>query len=150
MAQEKQKSQAQKTAASRQGKKTAASNKASKVKKNNPIPAEPEFHFPVRLISSTVCIGAFLVFLFMFLTPEDGSWLRLLRYFVQGIIGEVGFYVSIPALLYLFVIQAFSAGKPIKMRTICLISFVIICGSFSPYPCIAPSNAVYYSWKVII
>ena len=131
MAQEKQKSQAQKTAASRQGKKTAASNKASKVKKNNPIPAEPEFHFPVRLISSTVCIGAFLVFLFMFLTPEDGSWLRLLRYFVQGIIGEVGFYVSIPALLYLFVIQAFSAGKPIKMRTICLISFVIICGSFS-------------------
>ncbi|MBQ7416442.1 MAG: DNA translocase FtsK [Oscillospiraceae bacterium] len=43
-------------------------------------------------------------------------------------IGRVGFYVSIPALLYLFIIHAFSNKRPITMRTICLISSILICG----------------------
>ena len=46
-------------------------------------------------------------------------------------IGWTSFYVAIPALLYLFTIQAFSGKRPILLRSICLISFVLICGLIS-------------------
>ncbi|MBQ9839059.1 MAG: DNA translocase FtsK [Oscillospiraceae bacterium] len=46
-------------------------------------------------------------------------------------IGRVGFIVSIPALLYLFFIHAFSGERPIMMRTICLTVFVFLCGCIS-------------------
>ncbi|MBQ7817214.1 MAG: DNA translocase FtsK [Oscillospiraceae bacterium] len=50
---------------------------------------------------------------------------------IHGLIGKVSFYISIPALLYLFVIQAFSGKRPVRMRSICLIVFVLLCGCTS-------------------
>jgi len=82
---------------------------------------------PVRLISSVICLGLFVVFLVAFLKPE-GALLELLAGFVQGLIGNIGFIVSIPVLLYLFFIHAFSGERPVRMRTICLIAFTLACG----------------------
>lgn len=127
MAKEKQKSQAQKAAASKQTKKSAATKKTAQ----KSAPQQPEFQLPVRLVSSVVCIGLFLLFLIIFLAPEDGAAVKILRSLIQGLVGEVSFYVAIPALLYLFVIQAFSGSRPVKLRSVCLICFVFICGCLS-------------------
>ena len=123
MAEQKHKSQAEKAASSKKsgsgqskntGKKTA-SKQAEKTK------------IPVRLISSVIALGLFLVFLVAFLEPT-GVIVNGFRSFVMGLVGKVSFYVAIPALLYLFVIQAFSGKRPVIARTICLIGFVLLCG----------------------
>ncbi len=130
MAKEKQKSQAQKAAASKQAQKNAAPKKQQKTDKK-PAAQQSDFRLPTRLVSSVVCIGLFLLFLIIFLTPEDGAAVKILRSLIQGLVGEVSFYVAIPSLLYLFVIQAFSGARPVKLRTICLVCFVFICGCLS-------------------
>ena len=43
-------------------------------------------------------------------------------------VGVAGFIISIPVMLYLFFIHAFSGKRPVKMRTICLLAFVFISG----------------------
>ena len=92
--------------------------------------APQENKVPVRLITSVVCISLFVLFLVMGINPE-GALLKVINSFVLGLIGKTGFYISIPALLYLFIIQAFSGNKPVKMRSICLIVFVFLCGCVS-------------------
>ena len=132
MAKEKQKSQAQKTAAGKQQKK-AGSSKSQAAKRgavHTGKPQDSDFQIPARLISSVVSVGLFVLFLIMFLSPQ-GDFILLMLSLVQGLIGKVGFYVAIPALLYLFVIQAFSGKRPVKLRSICLIVFVLICGCLS-------------------
>ena len=83
---------------------------------------------PPRLISSAVFLSLFVLFLVMLFT-HDGKIVNWLYNIVLGLIGYIGFYFSIPVLLYLFVVHAFSGKRPIIMRTICAISFVLICGS---------------------
>ena len=128
MAQEKQKSQAQKMAAGKQQKKAGTNNKKPAVRTGKP--QDSDFKVPARLISSVISIGLFILFLGMFLWPQ-GDFVLWMLALVQGLIGKIGFYVSIPALLYLFVIQAFSGKRPVKLRTACLIIFVLICGCLS-------------------
>ena len=82
---------------------------------------------PVRLITSTVCLGLFVLLLIMFFNPE-GALLSLFYNIIHGLIGNVGYIVSIPILLYVFYIHAFSGKRPIRMRTICLVVFILICG----------------------
>ena len=129
-------------------KKTAARAKNTS-KKNSTKAAESEkitkraalretvknWDIPPRFYSSALFLACFLLFLVIFLVPE-GVVVQFLEVFIHGIFGRVGFLVSIPVSLYLFIIHAFSAGRPVKMRTFCLITFVIICGCighmFSP------------------
>ena len=85
---------------------------------------------PVRLITSLVNLGCFLLFLIAFLNPE-GMVVQLFETVVVSMIGRVAFYVAIPALLYLFVIQAFSGKRPVMGRSICLLCFIAICGCLS-------------------
>ena len=85
---------------------------------------------PSRFISAAIMLGLFVLFLVMLFT-HDGKIVNLIYNFVLGLIGYIGFYVSIPALLYLFVVHAFSGKRPILMRTICVICFVLICGSLN-------------------
>ncbi len=124
MADKKSKSQAQKAAMGKKQKK-GSTDKSTAVKK-----AEKQRVFPVRLITSLVCLVLFVLFLVMFLQP-DGILVKLLQNFVLGLIGNVSFYVAIPALLYLFTIQAFSGKRPIILRSVCLICFVLLCGCIS-------------------
>ena len=147
MAEQKSKSQAQKAA---QAKSQKAKDSAKKTEKKS-LPNDTQI--PVRLITSVVCASLFIMFLVMFLNP-DGALLELLLGFVLGLIGQVAFYVSIPALLYLFVIQAFSGKRPVIMRSVCMICFILICGCIHQVAVIThvPENAklgqiVMYLWQ---
>ena len=116
--------------------KTAAAAKSGPAKpsgEKTPTKKEPEkvsegTRIPTRFISSAVLLSMFVLFLVMLFT-HDGKIVNWLYNMVLGLIGYIGFYFSIPVLLYLFVVHAFSGKRPITMRTICAISFVLICGS---------------------
>ncbi len=130
---DKKQSQAQKTAAAKKSnsaKSASAKKGASKVMKPELPEDKSATKIPVRLITSVVALGFFLLFLFAFLKPE-GVMLEAFRSFVLSVFGQVAFYVAIPALLYLFAIQAFSGKRPVIFRSICLICFVIVCGCIS-------------------
>ncbi len=128
MADQKSKSQAQKTAAKKQSGKGAKSGKTGANSKNKKT--EEALIVPVRLLTSLICLGLFILFLMMFLFPK-GVIILALKALIQGLMGQISFYVAIPALLYLFAIQAFSGKRPILLRSICLIAFVLICGCLS-------------------
>ena len=125
MANKKQKTQAEKT---------ASAAKAKNMKNNKKTPAakqaEPESKVPVRLISSVVLLALAVLFAIILFTTE-GALLKLIKNVIHGLIGRAGFIVSIPVLLYLFFIHAFSGKRPIKLRTVCLIAFVLLCGCVS-------------------
>lgn len=128
MSEQKYKSQADKAAASKKkkAKKPATQKKTKGAKVSvNSVPAERKI--PVRVISSATLLGLFVLFLIIFFQPE-GVVIRLLESFIHGLIGRAGFLVSIPGLLYLFIIHAFSGGRPVKMRTICITLFILVCG----------------------
>ena len=131
MAEKKKTSQAQKAAS--KTKPTTKNNKTGNKSGSKVTQKEQRsegVQIPVRLITSTVCAVLFVLFLVMFLKP-DGVLLKLVYHFVLGLFGNVTFYISIPALLYLFIIQAFSNKQPVLMRSISLLSFVLICGCIS-------------------
>ncbi len=85
---------------------------------------------PVRLISSAACLAMFVLLLVMFFNPE-GVLITLFHNLLHGLVGNVAFVIAIPILLYAFYIHAFSGKRPIRMRTICLALFVLICGCIS-------------------
>lgn len=123
MAEKKQKSQAEKAAAASKSK----DRKPSSGKKTEKQSAGKERQIPLRVISSLVFLGLFVLFLIIFFEPE-GVFTRFLERIIHGMIGRAGFIISIPALLYLFIIHAFSGDRPVKMRSICVGLFVLICG----------------------
>ena len=136
MAEQKHKSQAEKaaSAAKTNKKKTSktvtANNKmlsSGKVQKKD---TQDRPAIPVRVITSVVFLAVFVVFLVIFFEPE-GVIIKLLEELICGILGKTAFLVSIPALLYLFFVHAFSGTRPVKMRTICVGIFVLCCGCIS-------------------
>ena len=127
MADKKTRTQAEKAA---MAKKKNASATAKKGKSNQKT-QEPALQIPVRAITAVTCLVLFILFLVIFLKPDGVLVEKVFLPFVLGMIGNVAFYVSIPGLLYLFTIQAFSGKRPILLRSVCLISFVLICGCIS-------------------
>ena len=136
MADQKQKSQAERAAATK--KNTYSKGKAqakkspvkSTVKNVKPEKQNPE-KLPTRLISSVICLFLFIFLLVAYLSsgnPKQGAVVKLVENLLYGFIGSLGFGLSIPVLLYLFFIHAFSGKRPVRMRTICLITFILICG----------------------
>ncbi len=137
MAKEKNKSQAQKAADTKEQK--SVKNKPTKQNTTNhketeeskvSVPETKERAIPLRLITSAVILTLFVVMLIILLAP-GGVFLAFFGNLVNGLIGKAGFIAAIPCLLYMFVIHAFSGKRPIKMRTICLIVFVLLCGCIS-------------------
>ena len=137
MAQTNRPSQAEKIAAEAK-RRSAASHKsgtskpAAKPSEQKAAPKATEkkkegVQIPLRFITSAICIALFVVFLVMLFNPS-GALVKLFYGIVLGLIGRASYYIAIPALLYLFIIHAFSAKRPILMRSICLISFILICG----------------------
>ena len=144
MADKKRKSQAEKAAASKSQK-----NKNSPISKGGKMPAKSaakERNIPIRVISSAIFLGFFVVFLIISFNPE-GALVKLLEDFVHGLIGRAGFLVSIPGFLYLFIIHAFSGKRPVKMRSICVGAFVIICGCI--FHLSLSSNNLSSNWKLL-
>ncbi len=136
MANKKHKSQAQQaaSAASKTSKKntTMKSGKASS-QKELVSTAGKERKISSRAVSSMIFLALFVVMLVIFFLPagNDGQLLRLIGNVIHGIIGRIGFIISIPGLLYLFLIHAFSGKRPVTMRSICLGVFVLLCGCIS-------------------
>ena len=123
----KKKTQAEKTAAASKAKNTNAKNSKKTAEEKMP---EKESKIPVRLISSVVLLGLGVLFAILLFT-SDGVLLKFVNQFVHGMIGRTGFVVAIPVLFYLFFIHAFSGKRPIKLRTVCLVVFVLLCGCIS-------------------
>ena len=131
MAKQKIKSQADNNAASKN--KTKIENKHNKSEKKgtvtvNSVPSENKI--PVRVITSVTFLALFLLFLVVSFKP-GGVIIDLVENLIHGLIGRAGFLVSILGLLYLFIIHAFSGKRPVKMRSICVVCFVILCGCIS-------------------
>lgn len=127
MAEQKRKSQAEKAASSsktknKSGTKSAAAGKNSEKKKET-----NERQIPVRLITSVIFLGIFILLLVIFFNPE-GAIVKVVDSFFHGLLGKTGFVVAIPCCLYLFLIHAFSGKRPVSMRTFCVIAFMLICG----------------------
>lgn len=114
-----------------QAEKAAGSAKNSKAKKPQPSAAKTKqkesFRLPVRVVSSLTFILLFIILLFVFVVPQ-GYLVTALNKLLHGLLGRAAFIILIPALLYMFVIHAFSPKKPVTMRTICLFCFVLSCG----------------------
>ncbi len=129
---EKKQSHAEKAAAAKKTKQTAGRNANKTTNKKTAEKTGESFlsRIPPRVISSTLCLVGFFLLLFAFLNP-DGALLGLIRNLVMGLIGQVAFYFAIPGLLYLFAIQAFSGKRPVILRSVCLLIFVVICGCIS-------------------
>ena len=131
MAGKKTSTQAQKAAAAKKKNRSAGKKTAADSKKSTAVTkAVSQTKIPVRAITSLVCAGLFILFLVIFFEPQ-GAAIRLLQNIILGIVGKVSFYVAIPGLLYLFIIQAFSGKRPIKLRSICMIVFMLLCGVIS-------------------
>ena len=128
----KKQSRAQKAASEAKKKKPAAKSgtkstagKSPAAKKNTP--EKKEALIPANIVIGVVCLALFVLFLVIAVNP-DGELLEFIKSVMLGLIGQVAFWLSIPALLYLFVIHIFSPKTAVRMRSICLISFVLITG----------------------
>ena len=141
MAQKKNPSRAEKAVSEAKEKANAAGKSSGKstakksapaakktTKKSPKVKTEYESSVPVNVIVAIVSFFLFIVFVFISVNPE-GALLKVIQSVVLGLIGQAGFYFSIPALLYLFVINTFSRRSHVKMRSICVAAFVFICGS---------------------
>ena len=82
---------------------------------------------PSNVVVAIVSLLLFLVFVFISVKP-DGVLLKVIQSVVLGLVGQAGFYFSIPALLYLFVINTFGHKSAVTMRSICVVIFVFLCG----------------------
>ena len=132
MAAKKTSSRALKAVTDVKRKNTASTTSNSKASKNGqkalPTAVPADNRLPVRVILAAVSAGLFVLFLAIAIKP-DGALLQLFQSVFFGLIGKVGFYFSIPALLYIFIILVSSGKRPVKMRCYSLIAFVLLCGS---------------------
>ena len=78
---------------------------------------------PVSLVS--ICLFGLFAVLSI---NQDGAVLNVIKSIILGFIGSAAFYFSIPALLYLFIIHTFGRRTAVKMRSICTVVFVTLCG----------------------
>ena len=85
-----------------------------------------------RAICAIVTLGLFVLFTVMAFNPQ-GVLLPFIWPILLGIFGKAAFYISVPALLWLFVILTLSRGRPVRMRCFSLIGFVICCGCLSHF-----------------
>ena len=125
MADNKKKSQAEKAVSAAKGKKSASA--VSKQSKSSGKAESKERIVPIRFYSAAAFLGLFILLLVLSLNQE-GALTGLVCKLIYGLIGVAGFIIAIPVMLYLFFIHAFSGKRPVKMRTICLIAFVLLCG----------------------
>ncbi len=127
---ETQKSRADKAVSDAKKKETTKSKPKTTSKNSTKKPnvkTEYEQTLPTSTIFAVVCLCLGALFLISVLWPE-GKLPEITRYLVMGLIGKVGFYFAIPVLFFLFYIHGFQSKQPVKMRTFCLISLVLLCG----------------------
>ncbi len=130
MATKKRKSQAERVVSAAREKDKKKAQAKSAAKKNTKDSAEAKWRVPARAVSGAVFLGLFVLFLVMYVNPV-GVVIKPIEAMLHGLLGRVGFIVMVPALLYLFIVHAFSNKRPVRMRTVCMLIFVLICGCIS-------------------
>ena len=115
------------------GKNAAKNNNTTKKsKKNEPVVDTEYTRFRMPGYAIVAIFSLILFVLFVGISVNSEGWLLVIvKNVVLGMIGKVGFYFSIPALLYMFVINTFRTKTNIQMRSICLVCFVLLCGAIS-------------------
>ena len=103
------------------------SSQSSSKKKSPSVRTEYESNVPSGAVVSLVSLALFLLFFVISVKPE-GALLQILQSVILGLIGQGGFYFSIPVLLYLFVINTFGKKRFVQMKSICSIVFAFACG----------------------
>ena len=106
---------------------TDSRKKQSKSKNEKNTAADVSLNIPTRLISSVVFLCSFVLLLVSSFN-SDGIILGLIRNLLSGLLGQTGFLILIPVMLYLFIIHAFSNKRPVIMRSVCLASFLLLSG----------------------
>ena len=126
MADKNKKTQAQKAAAS---KSASARSKSKPAGNKTPAPAATadKTVIPPRLISSAVFLLLFILRVIVFFRSE-GVLPEVYSKIVVGTVGHVGSIVLAPISLALFYIHAFSGSRPVRMRTVCFLCFLVCCG----------------------
>ncbi len=106
----------------------AEAKKSAKAEKNAKVKTEYEGGIPNYALIAIVCLALFVLFLVIAIKPE-GALLMVIQSILMGLVGQAGFYFSIPALLYLFMVHVFGRKTNVTLRSICTIAFVFFCGS---------------------
>ena len=92
--------------------------------------AEERPLIPLRAIAAVVYALLFILFLVIAM-GQEGYMLSLVKNLTHGLFGAVAFYIAIPGMLYLFIIQAFSGKAPALLRSCCTLGFIFLCGCIS-------------------
>ena len=106
----------------------AEEKKSAKAEKNARVKTEYDNPIPNYAIIAIVCLMLFVLLLLIAVTP-DGALTKFVQSILMGLLGQAGFYFSIPACLYLFMIHVFGRKTDVTLRSICTIAFVLLCGS---------------------
>ena len=105
----------------------AAAKKSAKAEKKAKVKTEYDTPIPNSALIALISLGLFVLFLVIAINP-DGALLKVVQSVLMGLIGQAGFYFSIPALLYLFMVHTFGRKTNVTMRSICTLVFVFLCG----------------------
>ncbi len=128
MAKKKTKQTSKASAAASKKKTTPKKNtKSSKSGKNPKVKTEYENRIPATTVTAIVSLLLFVLFLVICINPE-GVVLTMINNLLNGLIGKAGFYFSVPALLYLFIINTFGRKSAVTMRSVCTVAFTFLCG----------------------
>ena len=126
---QKKTTQAQKASMEKSTPKSKASTQKESVKAVQRVADEKPF-IPLRVIAAIVYALLFALFLVIAM-GQEGVVLSGVKNLTQGLFGVVAFYIAIPAMLYLFIIQAFSGKAPALLRSCCTLGFIFLCGCIS-------------------
>ena len=113
-------------------KKKSSSKNSSKAKKNSGRELSDEAVITHNGAVAVTCLCLFILNLVVAIRPE-GKLLLVIKSIILGLIGQLGFYISIPALFYLFWIHTFGQKKSLGMRTFSVIFFVLFLGAFQQF-----------------
>ena len=105
----------------------AAAKKSAKAEKKAKVKTEYDPPIPNSALVALISLGLFVLFLVIAINP-DGALLKVIQSVLMGLIGQAGFYFSIPALLYLFMVHTFGRKTNVTMRSVCTLIFVFLCG----------------------
>ena len=122
----KKKASSGKPAGKSTGKSTPPKKKpAEKVKKSN---QDFSGSLSPHVLAAVLSLVLLILFVVIAVNPE-GALLKLLQSVILGLLGQAAFYFSIPALMYLFIIQTLGRKHSPTMRSVCLVLFVFFSGS---------------------
>ena len=113
-------------------KKKSAAQKSAAEKKNKGRSVDDERVISHNGAMALTCLGLFILNMVIAIRPE-GMILQVLHHMILGLVGQLGFYVSIPALFYLFWIHTFGKKKALAMRTVSVILFILFMGCFQQF-----------------